>query len=137
MAWPPARIPLGPKAQKLIQPFLARPAEAFLFSPQEAEEHRNEQRGRERNPNRITKVYPCELRAREIRRQHARRRKSKCPKGVCYTSHSYRRVINYGIAWFRNALHPTLSPTDLMKLFQLSSISLNDLLAFGLSSYRS
>ncbi|WP_202921167.1 tyrosine-type recombinase/integrase [Anatilimnocola aggregata] len=92
------RIPLGPKAQTLIQPFLNRPGDDFLFSPQEAEGHRNTQRAVHRDPNRKTKIYPCELRAQEARKVQSRSRRSKRPKGQRYTSDSYRRAIAYGIA---------------------------------------
>lgn len=37
-------IPIGPKAQDLIRPFLKPSTESFLFSPKEAEAHRNTQR---------------------------------------------------------------------------------------------
>lgn len=88
-------IPLGPHAQKEIEPFLKREETTFLFSPAEAEEYRHECRAI--NRNRKTPVYPCELRAREKRKQKAKSRKSKRPKGNCYTSASYRRAIKYGV----------------------------------------
>ena len=59
------QVPLGPKAQEILKPFLGRPPEAYLFCPAEAEAWRNEQRVVHRNPERRTKVFPCELRARE------------------------------------------------------------------------
>ncbi len=88
-------VPLGPKCQLLIQPFLNRDANANLFSPEEAEEWRNEQRAINRNRN--TKVYPCELRTREKRKAAALKRKPKRPKGASYVTHSYRRAIEYAI----------------------------------------
>jgi integrase len=88
-------IPLGPHAQKVIEPFMKREETAFLFSPAEADEYRHECRAIHRN--RKTPVYPCELRAREKRKQKARSRKSKRPKGNCYTPASYRRAIKYGV----------------------------------------
>lgn len=91
------RVPLGPKAQLLLRPFLVRRTDAFLFSPAEAEEQRNQQRAEQRNPNRKTKVYPCELRARERRMKKPRRRRSRRPKGERYTTDSYRRAIDYGL----------------------------------------
>ena len=46
------QIPLGPEAQRLLQPFLDRNPQAFLFSPQESErwrlEHRPPYQGRQR-----------------------------------------------------------------------------------------
>jgi site-specific recombinase XerC len=56
------------------------------------------QRHVDRNPHRKTKVYPCELRARERRRAKARLRISKRPKQERYDVASYRRAIEYGIA---------------------------------------
>jgi len=72
-----------------------RPDSAYLFSPKEAEEWRNAQRILHRN--RQTPVYPCELRQREKRCKKARSRKSKRPKGNCYSPESYCRAITYGI----------------------------------------
>lgn len=91
-------VPLGLKAQNLIRPFLGRPEDAYLFSPREAEEWRNENRASNRKPDRKTKVYPCELRARERRKQLCKNRKSKRPKRSRYDTDSYRRAITYGIA---------------------------------------
>jgi integrase len=88
-------IPLGPQAQVHIEPFMKRPDGGFLFSPAEADEYRHECRAIHRN--RTTPVYPCELRAREQRKQKAKSRKSKRPKGECYTPDSYRRAIEYGV----------------------------------------
>jgi integrase len=91
------QIPLGPQAQVVLMPFLQRTPEAHLFSPREAEAWRNEQRSTYRKPNRKTKVYPCELRGRERRKQAARQRVSKRPKRDCFDVDSYRRAITYGI----------------------------------------
>jgi integrase len=88
-------IPLGPHAQQQIEPFMKREETAFLFSPAEADEYRHECRAIHRN--RKTPVYPCELRAREKRKQKAKSRKPKRPKGNCYTPDSYRRAIKYGV----------------------------------------
>lgn len=89
------RVPLGPKAQKILKEFLDRPDSDYLFSPVEAEAWRQEQRAVHRN--RTTKVYPCELRTREKRRKKSRSRKPKRLIGNCYCSVSYRRAIVYGI----------------------------------------
>jgi integrase len=88
-------IPLGPQAQMQIEPFMNRPETVFLFSPAEADEYRHERRAIDRN--RKTPVYPCELRAREKRKQQARSRKSRRPRGATYTPDSYRRAIEYGV----------------------------------------
>ena len=50
-----------------------------------------------RNPNRKTKIYPCELRARERRKAEAKQRISKRPKRERYDVDSYRRAITYAI----------------------------------------
>ena len=66
------QIPLGPEAQRMLQPFLDRDPQAFLFSPQEAEqwrlEHRPPYHGRERK----TPLYPSELKRREKLKQARR-----------------------------------------------------------------
>ena len=51
------------------------------------------------NRQRRTKVYPCELRARERRKAKAVKRaaKSKRARGACYTPDSYRRAITYAV----------------------------------------
>src|SRR5690606_17977322 len=90
-------IPLGPKAQAILQPFLDRPAESYLFSPQESEAWRHEQRAENRSPDRKTKVYPCELRARERRKAKSKKRVPKRPKRERYDRDSYRRAITYAI----------------------------------------
>lgn len=82
---------LGPKAQRLLKPFLV-PAdgepslERFLFSPREAEEERRA----ERAANRSTPITPS---------QRARRRK-RSPRrtaGERYTTTSYRRAVQRGV----------------------------------------
>ncbi len=90
-------IPIGPKAQAVLEPFLDRAPEAFLFSPRESEEWRLANRAANAGRQRKTKVYPCELRARKKLKEARRRRKSKRPKGDCYDTTSYRRAINYGL----------------------------------------
>jgi hypothetical protein len=90
-------IPLGPKAQEIVRPFLTLSTDRYLFSPRDAEEWRNERRAQQRNPNRKTKIYPCELRARERRKTAAKARKPKRPKRERYDVDSYRRAITYAI----------------------------------------
>jgi integrase len=58
-------VPLGPKAQQILAPLLTADAERYVFSPRDAEAWRNERRAQQRRPDRKTKIYPCELRARE------------------------------------------------------------------------
>lgn len=97
------QVPLGPLAQHVIRPFLDRAPEAFLFSPIEAEAWRNERRAVVRNPNRKTKIYPSELKARLLRKQARTPKVSVRSKRERYDSDSYRRAITYGIQKARKA----------------------------------
>ncbi|HEX5102632.1 MAG TPA: site-specific integrase [Pirellulaceae bacterium] len=79
-------IPLGPKSQEIIRPFLSLKTVAFLFSPIAAEAWRNDLRRQRRQ----TPMTPS---------QAARRPKSrpKRAKRERYDVDSYRRAIEYGI----------------------------------------
>jgi integrase len=90
------RIPLGPKTQELLKPFLARGKDAYLFSPREADAWHKEHRLIHCKTKRKTPVYPSELRARQTAKLKRRKRKSKRPKGEHYTTDSYRRAIDCG-----------------------------------------
>lgn len=94
-------VPLGPKAQEILRPFLMRASDAYLFSPREAEDWRNAQRAVNRNPNRKTKIFACELRAWERRR--AKRRSRTSPIQDNYNTISYRRAICHAIAKAKRA----------------------------------
>ncbi len=80
-------IPVGPKAQEILQPFLdGRPGTQYLFSPQEAEEHRRA-------------VQRC-LRQTKVTPSQAKRKPKRFPKNAKrerYDVDSYRRAIRYGI----------------------------------------
>jgi len=91
-------IPIGPKAQAILQPFLDRDPEAFLFSPKESEAWRQNERLANSGKERKTKVYPCELRARAAKKEVRKRRKPKRQKHDRYDTASYRRAIDYGFA---------------------------------------
>ena len=98
------QVPLGPDAQRIVEPFLARDPQAFLFSPQEADvwrlEHRPPYHGRQRK----TKVYPCELKRRQkLKETRRKQRKPKRPKRERYDTNSYRRAIEYGLKWAKKA----------------------------------
>lgn len=84
-------VPLDPKLQEILKPFIHRDDTAYLFSSAEVEAWRHEQRSIHRN--RKTPIYPCELKTRLKRREKARSRKSRRPRGNCYCSASYRRAI--------------------------------------------
>jgi integrase len=77
---------LGPKAQAVLAPWLLRDAEAFCFSPREAEADRNA----ERRANRKTPMTPSQAK----RRPRAKPRRAKRDR---YDVASYRRAIKYGI----------------------------------------
>lgn len=80
-------VPLGPRAQQVLEPFLARPDDAFLFSPQEAEAERNAKR---RNARKSPMTPSQSTRRRKKARQRAPRDR--------YDRISYRRAVKYGIA---------------------------------------
>ena len=96
-------IPIGPKAQEVLKPFLNRDPEVFLFSPKESEAWRHEHRPAYSGKKRKTPIYPSELRAREKKKQARRRRKTKRAKRDHYDTASYRRAINYGFLKARKA----------------------------------
>lgn len=79
-------IPLGPKAQKLLKPFLKRASDAFLFSPAESEELRNAKR----REGRKTPMTPSQAKRERIA-------KPKRPKRDRYDTASYRRAIDYAV----------------------------------------
>ena len=87
-------VPLGPKVQKLIEPFLDRGPENHMFSPREADQWRREQRPLHYKKQRKTPVYPSELKARE-RLKRKRMKKSKSRLRDHYDTASYRRAIKY------------------------------------------
>ena len=89
------RIALGPKAQKLLVPYLQRAPQAYLFSPVEADAWRRQQRRDHRQ--RKTPIFPCETERLERERQARLRRQRRRPLGDRYTSASYNRAIHYGI----------------------------------------
>lgn len=96
-------VPLGPKAQQVLQPFLDRPDDAYLFSPREAEQWRQDNRSVRYKSDRKTRIFPSELRARERRKQERRNRKRKRPPRNRYDRDSYRRAITYAIRRARKA----------------------------------
>ena len=87
-------VPLGPKAQEVVEPFLDRLANAFLFSPRDADIWRRTVRPVHFKQNRKTPVYPSELKTRK-RAKQARRTKAKRNLRERYDPNSYRKSINY------------------------------------------
>ena len=80
-------IPLGPRAQAILKPFLSLSTTAYLFSPRAAEEWRNDKRARDRK----TPMTPSQAKRKLIRK------KPKRPKGDHYSVPAYARAIKYGI----------------------------------------
>ena len=80
------QIPLGPKAQELIRPFLKLSTESFLFSPKEAEDERNAVR----RAGRKTPMTPSQSKRRP-------KSKPKREKRDHYGVDTYRRAIKYAI----------------------------------------
>ena len=80
-------VVLGPKAQAVVEPFLRdREAEAFLFSPAEAEAARHaEMRAKRQSPLSVNK-------SRDARRAACKGQGKRAPKDH-YTTDSYRRAI--------------------------------------------
>lgn len=79
-------VPLGPQAQAIVRPYLDRRTDAFLFSPVEAEEWRNQQRRQKRQ----SPMTPSQANRKP-------KSKPKRPKRERYDTASYRRAITYGI----------------------------------------
>ena len=75
-------VPLGPKAQEVLRPWLKADPEAFLFSPREAEEERRAALREARK----TPLTPSQ-------RARKRKRKPKWTPGERYRTDSYRRAI--------------------------------------------
>jgi len=80
------KIPLGPKAQAILQPFLDRDPTAYLFSPREAEEWRHAQQRKDRK----TPMTPSQAKRRA-------KAKPKRAKRDHYDTSSYHGAIDYGI----------------------------------------
>lgn len=79
-------IYLGPKAQRVIQPFLAgRALDAYLFSPAEADQERRAARAAKRKTPRSCGNLPGTNRVTKTRKK----------PGQFYTRDSYRRAIGY------------------------------------------
>jgi len=94
------QIPIGPKAQRILEPYLKRDSASYLFRPDESEAWRREHQLAE-GSNRKTPIYPCELRARA--KAKAARHHSKQTQNTHYKTSSYRRAISYGLARAKKA----------------------------------
>ncbi len=78
---------IPPAAQQLIQPFLDRPDDAYLFSPRESITWWNQQRSRR------TKQFPCEVRSVENRKKLTMKRRGGRPLSTRYSTCSYGKSI--------------------------------------------
>jgi integrase len=78
----PREVPIGPKGQAILRPFLTTSPTAFLFDPRNAERERSEQR----REARATPLTPSQ-RARD------KQTDADAGKGKLYTVASYRRAI--------------------------------------------
>jgi len=84
-------IPVGPKAQAVLVPFLSLDPQAALFSPQDAEKERRAAMRAARK----TKLWPSHRS--EVRRARRRERGSEVQAlRECYDTNSYRRAIARG-----------------------------------------
>lgn len=79
------RIPLGPKAQAILKPFIDK--EDYFFSPKESEEWRNEQRRSKRK----SPMTPSQ-------QKRKAKKNPKRAKRDSYDTGSFYRAIKYGIA---------------------------------------
>jgi integrase len=124
-------VPLGPKVQQVLQPFLDRAPDSFLFSPRQAEAWRIKERATKAGKNRKTRIFPCELRSREFRKQRRLKRIRRRAPNDRYDTASYRRAITYAIVrahkagsdvphWHPNQLRHTRA-TELRKLHGLEA----------------
>ena len=77
---------LGPQAQDVLRPWLLRSAEAYCFSPAEAETERSDKRREQRQ----TPMTPSQA----MRKRKTKPRRAKRDR---YDRDSYRRAIEYGI----------------------------------------
>jgi integrase len=93
----PKLIPLGPRAQAIVKPFLKLDTTEFLFSPRDAEAWHKSQPSIAAGKKRKTPIYPSEKRRRVlIMRHHASQKRQRMP-GARHDTASYRRAIQYGI----------------------------------------
>lgn len=79
-------IPLGPRAQQIVRPFLPRSTAGFLFSPVDAERERNAKR----RQMRMTPMTPSQAK-RQPKAEPSRAKRER------YDVDSYRRAIEYAI----------------------------------------
>ncbi len=97
------QIPLGPEVQSILESFLDRAPQAFLFSPAESERWRLENRPPYHGRQRMTPVFPSELRRRHRVKEARRRHRAKAAGPERYDTNSYRRAVCYGLRMARKS----------------------------------
>jgi len=95
-------IPLNKHCQELLKPFLDRPADEFLFKPEESHQWWQEERARNAGHDRKTEVTPSELKQRAKRkeqRKHSLKQRPFAPRFSAYTyAQAVRRAIRKALA---------------------------------------
>lgn len=89
------QVPLGPKAQEILQSFINRRADAFLFSPAESEAERNAAKRK----NRKSPMTPSQA-ARKPKAKPGRAKRER------YDTDSYRGAIDYAVKMANKELKP-------------------------------
>ena len=125
-------VPLGARSQSILQPFLDRAPDAYLFSPIEADAWRQREKFGKSKPDRTTPIYPSELRTRARRRAARASRVRQKVLHERYNTASYNRAIHYAIVvraqkadatvqhWHANQLRHSRG-TELRRLFGIES----------------
>ena len=121
-------IPIGPRAQEILKPFLDRDPDEYLFRPEESAIVQRQRFVEKMSNTRKTKQYPSEIAAK------ARRKAASVPKrkyNEYYTTKNYRQAIRHAIeqagkigenieAWNPNQLRHSRA-TELRKLYGLEA----------------
>jgi integrase len=108
-------IPIGPKGQEILRPYLLRSADAYCFCPRDSEAAHN----CERRANRQSKVTPSQARRRP-------KRNPKRPPGECYSTVTYGGAIARACrlagvpVWYPNRLRHSAA-TEIRKQYGLEA----------------
>lgn len=92
-------IPIGPKAQAILAPYMDRPVDEPLFSPAESAAWQRERYLERIAGKRKTKAYPSEAVQKEKRKKRNGKRKQppKRRPGKAYSANTYRNAIEAGL----------------------------------------
>lgn len=98
-------VPIGPKAQAILAPYLDRAADEPLFSPAESAAWQRERYLDRIAGKRRTKAYPSEAVQKEKRKNRKDKRKAPLKRrpGKMYSTNTYRNAIEAGLERARNA----------------------------------